>query len=52
VQGNANAQYNLGICYLKGKGVTKNLTQALYWFIKLVVCRIKLKSLLNKKISN
>ena len=31
-QGNADAQYNLGLCYAKGVGVTKDLTEAVKLF--------------------
>ena len=30
----ANAQFNLGICYYNGKGTNKNLTEAGYWWRK------------------
>ena len=33
-QGYAEAQYNLGVCYENGYGVTKDLTQAVYWYKK------------------
>ena len=33
-QGDANAQYNLGVFYEKGLGVTKDLTQAVAWYRK------------------
>ena len=33
-QGNADAQYNLGIMYENGLGVIKNETQAVYWYQK------------------
>ena len=28
------AQYNLGLCYYNGKGVTKNYTEAVKWYRK------------------
>ena len=31
-EGNAEAQYNLGVCYEKGKGVEKDLTEAFKWY--------------------
>ena len=31
-QGNADAQFYLGVCYAEGKGVTKSLIQAYRWF--------------------
>ncbi len=31
-QGDATAQYNLGVCYGKGYGVTQDPVQAVYWF--------------------
>jgi len=31
-QGDAKAQYNLGLIYALGKGVPKDLAQAIYWF--------------------
>ena len=33
-QGIANAQYNLGYCYEKGYGVTKDKEQAMQWYKK------------------
>ena len=30
-QGNANAQYNLGLAYVNGNGVTKNYDEAVKW---------------------
>ena len=33
-QGNAIAQYNLGLCYKKGEGVEKNIDEAIKWFSK------------------
>ncbi len=33
-QGNAPAQYNLGLCYAKGKGVRKSSKEAEKWFRK------------------
>jgi len=33
-QGNANAQYNLGVCYAEGKGVKQDYTEAVKWFVK------------------
>ena len=33
-QGDANAQFNLGICYYDGKGVAKNPAEAVKWFRK------------------
>ena len=33
-QGDAEAQYNLGVCYRKGYGVEKNLTEAVKWLRK------------------
>jgi len=33
-QGDANAQYNLGVCFENGKGVTKDVTQAINWYRK------------------
>ena len=33
-QGDANAQYNLGVCYEKGEGVKKDLSQAVQWYRK------------------
>ncbi len=32
-QGNADAQYNLGLLYMNGKGVEKNDRQALFYFL-------------------
>jgi len=32
--GNANAQYNLGLCYYKGAGVTKDEKEAVNWWTK------------------
>ena len=32
MSGNAVAQYNLGLCYLKGEGTDKNEKEALRWF--------------------
>lgn len=32
--GDASAQNELGICYAKGKGVTKNLNEAIKWYRK------------------
>lgn len=31
-QGNANAQYNLGVMYLVGQGVPENNTEAMRWY--------------------
>ncbi|MEI8248806.1 MAG: tetratricopeptide repeat protein, partial [Lentisphaerota bacterium] len=36
-QGNADAQYNLGLCLKKGDGVEKNLVEAVKWFRKAAV---------------
>ena len=33
-QGNARAQYNLGVCYANGWGVAKDPEQAVYWYRK------------------
>lgn len=33
-QGNAEAQYNLGICYHEGEGVAKDVFEAVKWFRK------------------
>ena len=33
-QGNVDAQYNLGMMYLDGKGVAQNYKQAMVWFQK------------------
>ena len=33
-QGNANAQYNLGLMYEKGEGVKQDLQKAFYWYEK------------------
>ena len=33
-QGNARAQYNLGICYERGEGVEKDMTEAVKWYRK------------------
>ena len=33
-QGDAKAQYNLGVCYANGDGVQKNLKQAVFWYRK------------------
>jgi TPR repeat protein len=33
-QGHASAQYNLGMMYLKGQGVTHNYQEAAKWFQK------------------
>jgi len=31
-QGNADAQYQLGLCYFNGNGVRRNYTKAAVWF--------------------
>ncbi|MCP4000199.1 MAG: sel1 repeat family protein, partial [Gammaproteobacteria bacterium] len=33
-EGNAKAQYNLGVLYLEGRGVEQNIEQARAWFLK------------------
>ena len=33
-QGNAKAQNNLGLCYEKGRGVTKSISEAVKWYRK------------------
>ena len=33
-QGNAKAQYNLGVCYENGQGVLQNYTEAVKWIKK------------------
>ena len=33
-RGNAEAQYNLGLCYMDGNGIAKNMTEAVKWFRK------------------
>ena len=33
-QGNANAQYNLGLCYKNGEVVDKDEKEAVKWFTK------------------
>lgn len=35
-QGNAEAQYNLGICYDNGYGIEKNIEEAVKWYRKAV----------------
>jgi TPR repeat protein len=32
--GDANSQFNLGRCYIRGKGVEQDSKQAVYWFLK------------------
>ena len=34
VKGNAEAQFNLAICYYEGTGVDKNYTEAYAWMLK------------------
>ncbi len=34
-QGNADAQFNLGYCYMKGIGVEQNLNKAVEWHKKM-----------------
>ena len=34
VQGEAEAQYDLGVCYCNGEGVEKDPKQAAYWYRK------------------
>ena len=31
-QGDADAQFNLGVCYKNGSGVEKSYAQAVYWY--------------------
>ena len=33
-QGNAQAQFNLGVMYSSGEGVTRDAKQAVYWYQK------------------
>jgi len=33
-RGDAEAQFNVGVSYANGEGVSKNLFQAVYWFRK------------------
>ena len=33
-QGNANAQYNLGLMYHEGRGIAKNVAKAVAWYQK------------------
>jgi len=33
-EGNANAQYNLGVFYERGQGIPQDYTQAVYWYQK------------------
>ena len=33
-RGNAEAQYNLGVCYMDGNGIAKDMTEAVKWFRK------------------
>ena len=33
-QGLSEAQYNIGVMYIEGKGVSQNYTEALKWFNK------------------
>ncbi len=33
-QGNAYAQYSLGVCYYCGEGVVENKTEAFKWYMK------------------
>jgi TPR repeat protein len=33
-QGNAKAQYNLGLCYYEGKGVSRSDSEAVFWWHK------------------
>ena len=35
-QGDATAQYNLGVCYYNGQGVAQDNKKAVYWFTKSV----------------
>lgn len=30
--GDVESQYNVGVCYLKGKGTNKNPSEAVVWF--------------------
>ena len=32
--GNPSAQYNIGVCYYKGYGVSQDYTEAILWFSK------------------
>ena len=34
VQGNAEAQLNLGLCYFNGDGVSRNYAEAAKWYCK------------------
>ena len=34
MQGNNYAQYNLGVCYENGRGVTKSISEAVKWYRK------------------
>jgi hypothetical protein len=43
-RGDAEAQYSLGICYLDGDGVTKDMTQVAYWFKNLGIDEKRLNS--------
>jgi hypothetical protein len=36
-QGDASAQYNLGVMYYKGEGVPQDTKQAVYWWQKAAV---------------
>ena len=33
-QGDASAQFHLGVCYYDGNGVLQDFKQAVYWFTK------------------
>lgn len=33
-EGSHDAQFNLGVMYIEGKGVAKNITEAIFWFDK------------------
>ena len=33
-RGDADAQFNLGVCYKNGRGVEKSYVQAVYWYNK------------------
>lgn len=46
--GNTEAQYETGICYLKGWGVTKDIPKARFWLNKVAPNNPEAKTLLNE----
>ncbi|MBQ2347641.1 MAG: sel1 repeat family protein, partial [Clostridia bacterium] len=51
-QGNAGAQYELGICYFLGNGVVKDHKKAVYWLNKAAAQGVQIPKVMLDVINN